>query len=124
MSPRLVTLFAILVAGCSCNERTLEDQAPPLDIEGICSTYCERVMECLWTPDITTSFSTVEGCEDICRTDFTWDRCPVEQTDYFECVNSYECPQFAAFGRGCHDDDPATGQCCDEITAYSRVCFR
>jgi len=122
MLPRLIPLLGFLFAGCSCNERILENEPPPIDIEGMCHTYCERVMECLWTPDIGASFSTVEECEHNCRTDRAWGRCPDEQTDHLECLNSYECPEFADFGRGCHDDDPATGQCCEEIHAYSRAC--
>jgi len=118
----LIPLLGLLVAGCSCNERPIPDEPPPIDIEGMCHTYCERVMECLWTPDLGVAFSTVEGCEDTCRSDMTWDRCPQERTDVLECVNSYACPEFAAFGRGCHDDDPATGQCCEEIHAFSGAC--
>jgi len=123
MPSRPLLLLGLLLVGCQCHDRTIDDPPPLPDIEGMCRTYCERVMECLWTPESPVSFSTVEQCEHNCRVDVNWDNCPDVQTDMLECINGYECPKFAEFGRGCHDDDPATGHCCEEIAAQSGPCY-
>jgi len=123
MSPRPLLLLGLLLVGCQCHDRAIDDPPPPPDIEGLCRTYCERVVECLLPLGIPASFSTVEGCQHYCRTSTLWDICPDIQVDMFECINGYECPKFAEFGRGCHDDDPATGQCCEEIAVQSGPCY-
>ena len=110
----LVLGLAGWLVGCSCSDQSLAEEEEPPDIEGLCQVYCERVMECRWTPDSAATFSTVEGCAENCRNDVLWDRCPDRNEALLRCETAYECPEFANFG--CRDDQ---GQCCAEIRAAS-----
>lgn len=113
---RAVGLAATLLLG-GCSDRTVEEDEPPvdIDIEGICHEWCVRVMECIWTPESSATFDSVEGCESNCRGDRMWSTtCDVLQAEKFECYVSYDCPEFATLGT-----DLPGGRCHDEYYAWS-----
>lgn len=113
---RLAALGLVLLAGCTCNSRTLEGEPPPPDIEGLCRASCERFMECVWAPDIGTSFSTMEGCVESCQASPAWDEagCAERREALLACITQYECPEFAAYG--CQTPD---SQCCKETMEHA-----
>ncbi len=105
-----------VLAGCTCTDRTLEEQESPPDIDGLCQAHCERVMECVWTPDSSVSFNTVEGCFDNCRESPAWNTpdCAKRREALLTCITQYECPEFASYGCA-----TPQGHCCTETMQQS-----
>lgn len=107
-----IAVFALGLLAAACSDRSLEDEEPPPDIEGLCYEHCVRTMECVWAPG-SAAFDTIEGCQRGCEGDNNWDGCPRATEALHLCTTQYGCPYFAIVG---------TEDVCDpEITAYS-VC--
>jgi hypothetical protein len=106
--------LAIGLLAPSCSDRPVGDPDDPPDIEGLCKEYCTRVMECVWNPDSSVAFNTVEGCRHNCETDIVWNKCPSELDVMYACFTQFDCPEFAEIWTE-HPDGP----CGAEITAFS-----
>ena len=110
----------VLLAGCSCNDRTLDEEPPLPDIEGLCQTFCERTFECGEVGG--GSIQTVEGCIESCIDRPEWDEpaCVEPREALYECLNQYECPEFTNTVI-CNDDTQPDSRCCPESVA-SQMC--
>ncbi|MCA9653330.1 MAG: hypothetical protein H6712_02960 [Myxococcales bacterium] len=122
--PRLPPLLlALVLAGLGCNDRTVGDEPPMPDIEGLCQTYCERVFQC---GDVGSGpIQTVEACVESCMTVREWDiaSCVEPYEAYFTCVNQYECPEFTN-SVICNDENQPDTQCCPESEARQRCRYQ
>ncbi|MCX4245620.1 hypothetical protein [Paraliomyxa miuraensis] len=116
-----MTLVLISFAACSCSERPVGDDGPEPDIEGLCRTFCERAFEC----GITGPVRTVEQCVAGCMGVREWDdpACVGPYEDLYVCMNQFECPEFTNL-TFCDDETMPDHQCCPEIRARDRACYR
>lgn len=115
----LLPFFLVVLAGCSCNDRTVGDDEPEPDIEGLCQTHCERVFEC-GTPASTVS--SVEECIQRCEGAQQWHdpNCAGAYEEMYVCFVRRECPEFTN-DTICNDDTRPDHECCPELLA-SQLC--